>query len=438
MKISVKVLRNFIVFLIVGIIIICFTITEEDSMLTIVCRIFTGIILIYCLIKGGQEDKLINPYWLFSITPFSLLLYTEKVSSIYLQQLTPKTWLLALINMVAFLTALRLSFAKEKYKDNVAYKSSKHIERFLIQDAVILFCLSKIPVLYRMLFGNSMPFASILSLFIYVAIVCVMKSKNKLWICLISGMNLIFMLSSAINKTAVLFLAMAYLVSYEKYYIKNTKSKCKMIIGIGILSIVFIVIIFPLKDYIHGGGKIQDFGISNILASSDYYTNSIEWHGNQLLMMPYMYLVTAWNNLQYVLETQDIRTFGLWILKPILGYLQIDSLFEKYYVLVPYSSFNTFTYITVLFKDFGYWGSAIGSIILGVFVKYVYKVKYCNTASAFNAACYSMTACATLEMFFSNHFFSQSYPFTVILIIMLYKFLCRTIFKRTSNTLKEE
>ena len=41
--------------------------------------------------------------------------------------------------------------------------------------------------------------------------------------------------------------------------------------------------------------------------------------------------------------------------------------------------------------------------------------------SPFDVACYVLTAIATLEMFFSNHFFMQSYPFTIVILMELYK-----------------
>ena len=97
----------------------------------------------------------------------------------------------------------------------------------------------------------------------------------------------------------------------------------------------------------------------------------------------------------------------------------LDSRFANYYVLNPYSSFNTFTYISVLFKDFGYWGSCLGSLMLGFFVRKVYQA-FKKTKSPFYVACYALTACAVFEMFFSNHFLSQSYPFTILLLMVLY------------------
>lgn len=143
-------------------------------------------------------------------------------------------------------------------------------------------------------------------------------------------------------------------------------------------------------------------------------------------MMPYMYFISSWNNLQYVMQTQTSHTYGLWSIKPLLGYFQLDNFFSASYSLKSYSSFNTFTYITVLFKDFGILGSTFLSLFLGLFVGYVYEYKYLST-DYLDICCYSMVACATAEMFFSNHFFTQSYPFTILIIIWLYKLLKKSV-----------
>ena len=140
----------------------------------------------------------------------------------------------------------------------------------------------------------------------------------------------------------------------------SSKSKIKILLGLVVSALFMLFVAFPLKTYVQdNGGNIVDFFTKNVKVVYDY-GQRIDWSGPEVLKMPYMYLVTAWNNVQYVLETQNTRTYGLWFVKPILGYFQLSGIFDSLYELKPYSSFNTYTYITVLFKDFGYFGSAIG------------------------------------------------------------------------------
>ena len=143
-------------------------------------------------------------------------------------------------------------------------------------------------------------------------------------------------------------------------------------------------------------------------------------------------MTTPWSNLQYVTETQPKSTNGLWTIKPLLGYAQLDDTFENNYKLEPYSSFNTFTYIVCGYKDFGFWGSVVMSLFLGFFVKKVYS-RYKVSQSPFDVAIYVCAGLAVVEMFFSNHFFMQSYPFTIVIIMELYKSLVRGNNKLEAN-----
>jgi len=224
------------------------------------------------------------------------------------------------------------------------------------------------------------------------------------------------------DKTGLLFILITIIVSLEKFVIVK-KDRKKLIYIIAVIIIIFLLS-FNIRDYLRAGNTVLLYFSEGIgsYKNVDYYTNNnlIKWNGPNILMIPYMYFTTPWTNLQYVIQTQNTRTFGLWLIKPIFGYLMLDKYFEKFYYLIPYSSFNTFTFISVLFKDFGYWGSIIESLFLGYFVNIVYR-RYKITNSPFFVGCYALTACAIAEMFFSNHFFGQSYPFTIIILMFIYK-----------------
>ena len=166
----------------------------------------------------------------------------------------------------------------------------------------------------------------------------------------------------------------------------------------------------------------KDRGTRSAQDTVDYYTkySDIEWNSPNALFMPYMYLTTPWANLQYLMESQDERTYGLWLFKPLLGYLQLDENYKPEYRMRAYSTFNTFTFISTNFKDFGYWLSILSSLLLGFFVKKVYS-RYRKSRSPLDVACYVYVGLAVLEMFFSNEFFTQSFPFTIVIIMGLYK-----------------
>ena len=414
--------KPFLVGLLIFLIIEIF-IGGADSIGFAVMRLIVCFLFVYCVYRGLNEEFISNPYLLFSITPLSLLLYSEKMSSYYFEKLEYKTWILAIINILAFILALNYGIKKKRNNISsneeiiVANCKSANITLHIILITVI----SKIPFVASIL-GISFPLKSVLGFFSFIGIALAFRTKKKWLIAFTIIMNMVSWVQD-FNKTRLMYLVMTVLVSLEAYFIETKKDRARLIAGLGIVAFFVLVVSFPLKSFTRAGGSFADFfgNMAEISANAfTKYDARISFSGPQILKMPYMYLVSAWNNVQYVMNTQPECTYGLWTLKPLLGYLQIDGRFADYYQLIPSSSFNTFTYITVLFKDFGYYGSIIGSVFLGLYVSSRYS-KMKIEASGFDVAAYGLVAMATLEMFFSNHFFSLSYPFTVLIIGYLYK-----------------
>lgn len=411
--------RMGLICLMLGIILFLWTNSFSDSILSSMLRVVSCVLFLWCIYMGRKETYILNPFWLFSITPLSLLLYNDNVSRIYLQKLTSKTWGLAILNIIAFSMTLFISLKIMRRKKGIIANEQPDKIAYLKQNSVIMMGISFIPVLYRMLFGKVMLFTSVISLCVYVSIIMGIKTKEKRWIIgilLIAALRFLF----AFNKTELVFFLIVIVTGIEKYYELSSKSKIKILLGLVVSALFMLFVAFPLKTYVQdNGGNIVDFFTKNVKVVYDY-GQRIDWSGPEVLKMPYMYLVTAWNNVQYVLETQNTRTYGLWFIKPILGYFQLSGIFDSLYELKPYSSFNTYTYITVLFKDFGYFGSAIGSVFLGWFVAKMYYW-YTVSQDSWKVSCYSLTAIAVFEMFFSNHFFGLSYPFTIVLLYFVFE-----------------
>jgi oligosaccharide repeat unit polymerase len=362
-------------------------------------RICIALLFAFCLILGSKERYYLNPYFLFSITPLSLLLYIN-IADVYMLDLTHKTWLLAIINISAFILAI---YYTPKYKSIKRCKGVGDGNR-LIVTAIVLYLLS--------LIANVIPvLASILWLFSVPAIVCAMKTKKKIMILFSLGI-IITSFFGVTSKMAVLLNLITILICFEKYYFTSLKLKRFMPILL-LLSIFFMVFAFTFAN--------KERGVYDSSEGLSYYeSRGVDWNFKSGFFLPYMYLTTPWTNLQYVVETQDTRTNGLWMIKPILGYIQIDDNFITEYNLFSYSNFNTFTFIAIGFKDFGYWLSIIMSIFLGFYVKKIYT-KFLISRSPFDVATYVCVALAVTEMFFSNHFFMLSYPFTILLLMEMYK-----------------
>lgn len=361
------------------------------------------IAVISCVVLGSKQYNIINPYYLFAITPVSLLLYFD-LGGAYMLELSDKTWRLAIINISAFIFALHYTPSFTKYSNCISLNQTGT----LVFSSIFFYVLSFI--------GGYIPQINALFWFLSVAaIVCALKTKKKIMYLFCAYIILSSLLSGHTSKMAVLLQCITILVCYDKYFVvsKSKIGKIKLFIltGLGVMFMIF-AFTFANKDR---GEYDSEEGMSYYLTQGH-----MDWNYSPSLFMPYMYLATPWTNLEYVVETQDTRTNGLWLVKPVLGYVGLDEKYEREYDITPYSEFNTFAFIAVGFKDFGFYGSILLSILLGFFVKKVYS-RYEISKSPFDITSYILVALATAEMFFSNHFFMQSYPFTCFIIMEIWK-----------------
>lgn len=376
-------------------------------------RLCAGLILLYCCAKGGEEKYVINPYSLLILTPISLLIYVN-ISDVFLVDLTPNTWLLIILNICALLLGIRVTHPT-KFSERIM--SPKESRSVYTSTAWIFTIIGIIPAYYYRFTGNFFPFSYILGMLSTAGVLSAFATKNRTLIICILAIYISPIVLGGASKTGVLTLLLATIIAYEKYIVsKNYKKyRKRLIIGCALaIPIMITAFTFANKER---GSYDADQGFA-------YYSDRVEWNYSTGIFMPYMYIVTPWANLQYVTETQDTRSNGYWLTKPVLGIYKDNTKLPREYVPQSYSSFNTFSFIGLHFKDFGYWGSLLMSLFLGFFIKKVYSL-YALSSCAFDAAQYVFTAQATLELFFSNHFFGQSYPFMIVIVMYLVKKLLK-------------
>ena len=420
-----------IVLLITFIVAIEFT-SGFSSAGTFFFRLFVGLIFIYTVKVGINEPKLFNPYLLFSLTPLSLLLYNHVFSPYYLLQLSSKTWLIGIINMVGFVFALKASkpinstpIVSMVLNDNKGHLAASKFNA--TKHSLFLFFIGFFSTIYSLITGRVFFLASVFAYAFYLALCTSLKYRLKI---VTTGiiLYLCFSIAQGFNKSYFLAIITTVIVALEKYYATSKKQKIILVVLIAVVSTFMLLVAFPLKDYMTNGGSFLEYFRRRSLNTNVGFsiTDRVDFSIPSFLRIPYMYFVSEWTNLQFVMETQSSHTYGLWFLKPVLGYLQLDNLFVDKYNLSPFAyAFNTFGYITVQYKDFGLIGSVFGSLFLGWFTKKTYSL-YLISDSPLWLGCYAMTACAVIEMFFSNHFFMQSYPFTIVLLCLLYRFVFKS------------
>ncbi len=384
-------------------ILLVFVITSIFFSSSIVSRVSVGSLFVGCLLLGRKEPKIVNPYYLFSLTPLSLMMYTD-ISEVYMLPLSHETWVLGIINIYAFMFALFFTPSFRHIRNCIGV----HKTSGLIIGALIM---------YGIYVASSL-FPELQAIFWFThiaAMVFARRSKRPLGLVFCSFLFLSSIFSGYSSKMTMLLFVLAFLVCFDKFYSPSRKQRIRMVLLCAV-GVVFMVFAFSFAN--------KERGNYNAEEGQAYYETQgrFAWDYESILMMPYFYFSTPWTNVEYVIHSQDDRTHGLWLIKPILGYMGLDEKLENEYELVPYSSFNTFTFVCCGFKDFGYWLSVISALFLGFFVKKVYS-RYLVSKSPFDVTSYILVALATAEMFFSNHFFMQSYPFTVFIMMELYKYI---------------
>lgn len=364
-------------------------------------KIVLFIIVLSLFSLGRKEHDLVNPYYLFLITPLSLLIYYN-VIDYYLVDLNHDTYLIAIINIFAFIVSL--SFQLKNY--NSKYKEVPNFSKFKNKIIVIILFLFSligliVPELYTIFWLLAIPGI-------------VMSIKSKEWpMIFISFVYILLVSSISVSKMAVLLYLLIFIISINKYYVLTGKSRALLILVIS-FAIGFMIFAFSFAN--------KERGTYDAVEGLEYYgRKGHQWEYDANLFLPYMYLVSPWTNLQYVIQSQDSRTYGLWVIRPIVNYFQLDEYFKDKYRLVPYSNFNTFTFVTVGFKDFGYWLSILPTILIGFFVRSSY-INYKLSLCPFDTATYIIFSLAVIQMYFSNHFYMVSYPFTMLIVMSMSKY----------------
>ena len=368
-----------------------------------------------CIYLGAKERYFFNPYYLFSLAPLSLALYEYKFSTYYLDRLNPSTYGIALSGIAAFIVGLSLLRHTDRPRPavDVEVRESRLFYPLLLLGMLpIAYGIAQAPgvLLSGDILGMSeyvglMPMSSILMLFRYFALVLAIKSGQARRIVVAACCNG-FALALSFNKTNLVFLVFALLISVQKYGLKTRRRK-KAFAAVCIIAVVLVFASVTFYDSVR-----SDFDSTEALIRTG--SSGLP----RFLMLPYMYFVSSWTNLQYVMCTQPTHTLGLWLIRPLLFYLRIDGAFADSYVLVPASSYNTYTYLVIPWKDFGVVGVVLISLGLGLFVSYLYQ-RARLSRSPFCCAAYALNAVAVVEMFFSNHFFYLVYPFTALMAALL-------------------
>lgn len=383
-------------------------------------RIIIALMVAICLDRGKRQQCLVNPFYLFLLTPISLLIYCN-ISDKYMENLTTGTWFIATLNILSFVVGLDVTSKSEQH-----FTEEVNEEDIDFKQLITLFCcLGFIPRMLHLFFKISLPLYSVFSLLSASSLFCAIKSRKKVYIAIVVALNLCIWMVD-VSKTEVLMNCLACLIAFESRKKEFDSREKRKSIAFIIIAVCVMLASFSFAN--------QARGAKTAMSQLEYYSRygGVRWSRNAVLFMPYMYLTTPWANLQYVMRTQPSKLFGLWTIKPIISWLQLDGILQNQYQMVAKSSFNTFTFIACEFKDFGVVGSAIITFFLGTFVGHIFRCTN-NLKNTWQTMMYIYIALAVLEMFFSNHFFQVGYPFTIGILILMCKIAIQRRVRRKSR-----
>ncbi len=230
---------------------------------------------------------------------------------------------------------------------------------------------------------------------------------------------LLFVLSflilvTMLNRAFLIWPIFLIVVVYN--YLKNRIGLKKVIV----LGLIFclIVIVIPIireraytQDYIHYVGEMK------IPLKYSFISH------------PYLMIAMSLQNIQFVINTVTNFTYGVNTFYPILVILRIKHLYSQFEIS---QSFNTASYLSSYYSDFGFGGVMLFPFILGVIISFIYQ-KMIRKPKMIYLVLYAFLIYNMTVSFFANWFGITKFWYDIALMILL-NFYC---VKKRSRTLQE-
>lgn len=376
------------------------------------------ILFVYCVNLGIKKQNIFNPYFLFSITLLSLTFYNPKFSS-FLMNIPYDVYLLIFFGITSFLIGLITvdKIGKKKKQSEVANIQTMNKKLFWI--ALVIGLIPHIIGINKVgiplfnpnnlteLRSNYLPAGlSYLIFFLPLTITIAFANKNNKLISLSVMLNLFFSVIM-VSKFDIAVFIFFFLFSYLKYGTKKLTTFKKHFIFIGILAVIPYIFAWSYSLRNQTEAVNSKFLLSNTFFSQEF-SNAIS--------LPYFYFTTAWSNFaQTILSVQEFN-YGAYTFYPFFSALQIEDLISYVSSKTIYiHPFNTFSFLTDYYMDFGIIGLIICPFLLGILVFHSYKKSIMATNPIIDGQ-FIILALPTLLLFFSNHFTSVGYPFIVYIL----------------------
>ncbi len=368
-------------------------------------KIVAWLILMLCYSKAKKSQNWYSPYYLFMVTIISYILYWERLGGIFMDELSLGTR----IFIISGLLAVVVGFIVCQNANRTPIRVGKMNENFWI-----VFFIGLLPTaLSYMMYGNiatlegeelleakekfSLPVIGQLAYFLPASIVVACKKNNSTLIILASAFSIVAALLT-ISKTAMLLTLLYFIIGTTEFQPTITHSKLyKMADRYKFVAIpILLIVVFMFNNNKRHG---EDTNMTYVETStSDLWSNS---NLVQNLFLDYCYYVQPWSNLNYNIERNhnqgaiggnSFSQFG----KKLGIHIKARHKIQPYF-------FNTHTFLTDYYLDFGPVFAVIICFLLGILIYTCYSL-YGLSDDPLLISFYILIAYATVMMFFSNHF----------------------------------
>lgn len=370
-------------------------------------KIFAWIVLMVCFKMAKNSSYWYTPYNLFMVTIFSYIFYWDELGGIYMDKLSTATRLFTLSGISAVVLGFVVCQSMRKKRIMVGR---------LNENFYLVFVIGLLPTaISYMLYGNiaslegeelleakeqfSLPVIGQLSYFLPASFVVACKKNNAKMIIISLFFSFIAALLT-ISKTALLLSLIFFVIAVTRFSPTIMNSWIYKIIN----RFKFIVIpCLIIAMFIYNNNKRHDAGSDSDMVFVENSSSAV-WRTDvfsQNMFLNYCYFVQPWSNLNYNIEhNKKEGSFGGNSFAQFGKKLGINT---NPRTKIQSTFFNTHTFLTDYYLDFGYVLAIIVSFLVGVLI-YTCYVRFGLSDDPLLISFYILVAYATVMMFFSNHF----------------------------------
>lgn len=399
-------------------------------------KIIAWLILMLCYSKAKKSQNWYSPYYLFMATIISYILYWERLGGIFMDELSLETRIFVVSSLLAVVCGFIIC-------QNI-HRQPIRVGR-INENFWLVFIIGLLPTaLSYMMYGNiaalegeemmeakeqfTLPVIGQLAYFLPASIVVACKKNNTKLIVIATLFSILAALLT-ISKTALLVTALYFIVGVSRFRPAITGSRLYKIVDKFKFVAIPVLLIFM---FMYNNNKRNDASSGGNDMAYVESSSSTLWETSNLaqnLFLDYCYYVQPWSNLNYNIENNhnegtiggnSFAQFG----KKLGIHINAKKKIQPYF-------FNTHTFLTDYYLDFGSVFAIIISFLLGILIYTCYSL-FGLSDDPLLISFYILIAYATVMMFFSNHF-NNGYLMNYFITFGLVSLFSRAFAKSTST-----